>query len=652
MSTQTKTQKKVFQADVKRVLEIVTSSLYTDKKVFLRELVSNASDAIERLRFEALTNPDIMDAATQRIEISIDKENKCLTIADQGIGMNMDDLSNLGTIAKSGTKEVLEKMGEEASKASQLIGQFGVGFYSAFVVADRVVVETRRAGTSAHEAARWISTGDGTYEVGAFEKEGVGTTIHLHLKDDAEAFLDPWHVKQVVKEYSQHIHVPVVFLAADDADDQDEKSDDALTVKEDVLNDDETLWVKAKKDITEAQYAAFYTSITSDPQAPLTWVHQRIEGGSDFTMLLYIPKYAPFDLYMRERTQGVKLYVKRVFIMDDAEKLMPMYLRFVKGLVDANDLPLNVSRELLQDHKKLDAIRGGCVKRVLTKLEKLAKDTPEAYQTFWNAFGAVLKEGPAEDYQNRERLFKLCRFSSTHNEDATQNVSLSDYVARMQSDQSKIYYLIADNHAAAKQSPHLEYFKAQGLEVLLLSDKVDEWLMSHLTEFDGKPLQSIMQGDLDSVLKDENAASKTVENGTDAEKASDASEEKTGPHAAVLTQLESTLTDVVKSVRSTTRLTDSPCCLVADKDEMSQHLKRLLASAGQVVPETKPVLELNMTHPLVQRLIQEQDDAQFSEWGRLLFEQAQLLEGASLKDPASFVKRMNRLMAPLLQQDD
>lgn len=651
MSANTTTQKKTFQADVKRVLDIVTRSLYTDKKVFLRELVSNASDAIERLRFEALTNPSLLETTTPRIEITIDKDQKCLTITDQGIGMNQSDLANLGTIAKSGTKEVLDKMGKEESKVSQLIGQFGVGFYSAFVVAKEVVVETRRAGTAANEAACWRSSGDGEYEVSAMEKHETGTSIHLYLKDDAEAFLDPWHVKQVVKEYSQHLSVPVVFMSEEVVADEDAKEGDTSpTTQEDVLNDsEETLWIKAKKDITKDQYQAFYGSITGDPQEPLTWVHQRIEGSSDFTMLLYIPKYAPFDLYMRERTQGVKLYVKRVFIMDDAEKLMPMYLRFVKGLVDANDLPLNVSRELLQDDKKLDAIRGGCVKRVLTKLEKLAKDAPEDYQTFWDAFGAVLKEGPAEDYQNRERLFKLCRFASTHEDNPQQVVSLQDYVGRMKPEQSKIYYLIADNVAAAKNSPHLEYFKAQGLEVLLLSDKVDEWLMSHLTEFDGKPLQSIMQGDLESVLNDQ----KDSETNSDATQADDQTvpEEKTGPHAAVLTQLETTLTDVVKAVRVTSRLTDSPCCLVADQNEMSQHLKRLLASAGQVVPESKPVLELNMDHPLVQRLVAEQDDAQFGEWGRLLFEQAQLLEGASLQDPASFVKRMNRLMAPMLQQD-
>lgn len=651
MSANTTTQKKTFQADVKRVLDIVTRSLYTDKKVFLRELVSNASDAIERLRFEALTNPSLLETTTPRIEITIDKDQKCLTITDQGIGMNQSDLANLGTIAKSGTKEVLDKMGKEESKVSQLIGQFGVGFYSAFVVAKEVVVETRRAGTAANEAACWRSSGDGEYEVSAMEKHETGTSIHLYLKDDAEAFLDPWHVKQVVKEYSQHLSVPVVFMSEEVVADEDAKEGDTSpTTQEDVLNDsEETLWIKAKKDITKDQYQAFYGSITGDPQEPLTWVHQRIEGSSDFTMLLYIPKYAPFDLYMRERTQGVKLYVKRVFIMDDAEKLMPMYLRFVKGLVDANDLPLNVSRELLQDDKKLDAIRGGCVKRVLTKLEKLAKDAPEDYQTFWDAFGAVLKEGPAEDYQNRERLFKLCRFASTHEDNPQQVVSLQDYVGRMKPEQSKIYYLIADNVAAAKNSPHLEYFKAQGLEVLLLSDKVDEWLMSHLTEFDGKPLQSIMQGDLESVLNDQ----KDSETNSDATQADDQTvpEEKTGPHAAVLTQLETALTDVVKAVRVTSRLTDSPCCLVADQNEMSQHLKRLLASAGQVVPESKPVLELNMDHPLVQRLVAEQDDAQFGEWGRLLFEQAQLLEGASLQDPASFVKRMNRLMAPMLQQD-
>ncbi|MBP6799598.1 MAG: molecular chaperone HtpG [Zoogloea sp.] len=621
-----------FQAEVKQLLHLMIHSLYSNREIFLRELVSNASDACDKLRFEALENGGLFeDDAELKIRVAYDKAARSLTISDNGIGMSRAEVvTNLGTIAKSGTKEFFGKLTGDQKKDAHLIGQFGVGFYSAFIVADKVTVRTRRAGLAAAEGVQWecSMTGDtaGEYTVEPIDKAARGTEITLHLRDDQDDLLSSWKLRSIIQKYSDHILQPIVMKKEQWDED---KKEQVVTDEDETVNKANALWARAKADITDEEYTEFYKHVGHDYEEPLAWTHSKVEGRHEYTQLLYVPGHAPFDMWDRTARHGVKLYVRRVFIMDDAEKLMPLYLRFVRGIVDSNDLPLNVSREILQESKDIDTLRAGCTKKVLGLLEDLAENQKDKYTTFWKEFGKVLKEGVGEDHTNKEKIAGLLRFASTLADTTDETVSLADYIARMKEGQDKIYYVTADSFNAAKNSPHLEIFRKKGIEVLLLSDRVDEWVVGNLTEFDGKQLASVAKGGLDlGSLEDE------------ADKA--AVEKETGELKDLLDKMKSSLGDKVKEVRVTHRLTDSPACLVADEHDMGMNLARLMKAAGQNMPISKPILEINPTHPVVLRL--KYEDKQFEDWAAVLFDQALLAEGGTLDDPASFVKRINQLM--------
>ncbi len=609
-----------FQAEVSQVLDLVIRSLYSNKEIFLRELISNASDAIEKLRFEALTDDALYEGDPNlRIRVSVDADAGTLRVADNGVGMSRQEITEtIGSIASSGTRKFLEQLSGDQAKDAQLIGQFGVGFYSSFIVADRVMVETRRAGLGAEHGVRWESDGRGSYSIETIDRPARGTEVILHLKEDEKEFLEPWRLKGIIAKFSEHLAIPIEMPKEGKKDEWEQ------------VNKGVALWMRPKNEITDEEYKDFYKQVSHDFSEPLAWVHNRVEGTNEYTSLLYIPSQAPWDLWDREQKHGVKLYVRRVFVMDEADKLMPHYLRFVKGLVDSDDLPLNVSRELLQHNRKIDAIRGANVKRILGLLEKMAKDEPEKYQTFWKAFGVVMKEGPAEDFANRERIAGLLRFASTRDDAAGPTVSLDDYIERMVEGQDKIYYLTAENLTTARHSPHLEVFRKKGVEVLLLTDRIDEWLMSHLTEYKGKTFQAANKGDLD-LGKLEDEAEKKEE------------EETAAAHKELVERMQKLLGERVKGVRVSHRLTESPACLVVDAQEMSPHMAQLLKTMGQEAPEVKPWLEINPQHPLVQRLEGEAGE-RFDDLGRILFEQAALAEGRQLEDPADFVHRLNDLL--------
>lgn len=615
-----------FQAEVKQLLQLMIHSLYSNKEIVLRELISNASDAADKLRFEGLSNGALYENDSDlKIRISFDKAARTITISDNGIGMNRDEvIHNIGTIAKSGTKEFFQSLTGDQAKDANLIGQFGVGFYSSFIIADKVTLITRRAGEK--EAVKWESSGEGDYMLESVDKVFRGTDIVLHLREDEDEFLNDWKLKTIIRKYSDHITLPIVMKKSEWKDGEQVPTDEDETV-----NRASALWARAKSDITEEEYQEFYKHVSHDFENPLAYTHSRVEGKQEYISLLYIPGKAPFDLYDRERRHGIKLYVKRVFIMEDAEKLMPQYLRFVRGVIDSADLPLNVSREILQDSRDVDAIKSGSVKKVLGLLEDLAKDKPEDYAKFWAEFGRVLKEGPGEDFANKDKIAGLLRFASTHADTDAQTVSLADYVSRMQSEQEAIYYITADTFAAAQHSPHLEIFRKKGIEVLLMSDKVDEWLLGSLTEFEGKKLQSIAKGDLDLGK---------LESDTEKEAQKKIEEEA----KSLIERVKTSLGDTVKEVRVTHRLTDSPACLVAGEHDLSGNLARILKAAGQKAPESRPILELNPEHKLVKRMEAETDEAKFKDLAHLVFDQALLAEGGQLEDPASFVRRMNSLL--------
>ena len=633
MAAQQETQKETlgFQAEVKQLLHLMIHSLYSNKEIFLRELISNASDAVDKLRFEALSDAALFENDSElKIRISFDKAARTITIADNGIGMSRQEvIDNVGTIAKSGTREFFAQLSGDQKKDAALIGQFGVGFYSAFIVADKVTLTTRRAGLTAEHGVRWESGGEGDYTLEMVEKPSRGTEITLHLREGEDEFLADWGIKSVIRKYSDHITLPIVMKKSEWKDGEQVATDEDETV-----NQASALWTRSKNEIGDEQYQEFYKHVAHDFEAPLAWTHSRVEGRQEYISLLYVPSRAPFDLYDRETRHGIKLYVKRVFIMDDAEQLMPQYLRFVRGVIDSADLPLNVSREILQHSKDIDAIKAGSVKKVLGLLEDMAKHDPEKYAVFWQEFGRVLKEGPGEDPANREKIAGLLRFATTHADSEEQVVALKDYIARMRDGQDSIYYITADSFAAARNSPHLEIFRKKGIEVLLLSDRVDEWLVGSLAEFDGKKLHSVAKGDLD-LGKLEDEAEKE-----DQKKVED-------EFKPLVERIQSTLGDKVKGVRVTHRLTDSPACLVAGEHDMSAHLERLLKAAGQQAPNNKLILEINPQHALMARLKNEDDDARFADWANLLFEQALLAEGGRLEDPASFVRRLNGLLAML-----
>ena len=615
-----------FQAEVKQLLQLMIHSLYSNKEIVLRELISNASDASDKLRFSALSDNTLYGGDSDlKISIAFDKAARTLIITDNGIGMSRTEvIENIGTIAKSGTKEFFNSLTGDQAKDANLIGQFGVGFYSAFIIADKVSLTTLRAGET--EAVKWESAGEGDFTLEPADKKTRGTEIVLHLRDGEDEFLNDWKLKSIIRKYSDHITLPIVMKKSEWKDGEQVPMDEEETV-----NKASALWARAKNDITEEEYQEFYKHVSHDFENPLTWSHNRVEGNQEYISLLYVPSKAPFDLYDRERSHGIKLYVKRVFILEDAEKLMPQYLRFVRGVIDSADLPLNVSREILQHSKDIDAIKAASVKKVLGLLEDFAENKSEQYQAFWGEFGRVLKEGPGEDFANKEKIAGLLRFASTHLDTEAQLVGFKDYIARMKDGQEAIYYITADSFAAAQHSPHLEIFRKKGIEVLLLSDRVDEWMLGGLTEFDGKKLQSIAKGDLDlGKLEDEaeKEAKKQVE---------DAAKD-------LIEKVKATLGEQVKEVRVTHRLTDSPACLVAGQNDLSGNLERMLKAAGQKTPESKPTLEINPTHGLVERLKAEKDDAKFNDLTHLLFDQALLAEGGQLNDPASFVKRMNSLL--------
>jgi len=620
-------QSMAFQAEVKQLLQLMIHSLYSNKEIVLRELISNASDAADKLRFEALANGALYENDSElKIRIAFDRDARTLTISDNGIGMSRDEvIANIGTIAKSGTKEFFNALTGDQAKDANLIGQFGVGFYSAFILADKVTLTTRRAGTS--EAVRWESAGEGEFTLEDADKASRGTDIVLHLREGEDEFLSDWKLKSIIRKYSDHIILPIVMKKTEWKDGAEIATDEDETV-----NKASALWARSKNDITEEEYQEFYKHVSHDFENPLAYTHSRVEGKQEYISLLYIPGKAPFDLYDRERSHGIKLYVKRVFIMEDAEKLMPQYLRFVRGVIDTSDLPLNVSREILQSSRDVEAIKAGSVKKVLGLLEDMAENKPEDYAKFYKEFGRVLKEGPGEDFANKDKIAGLLRFASTKADSDVQDVSLKDYISRMQPEQDVIYYITADSFAAAQHSPHLEIFRKKGIEVLLMSDRVDEWLLGSLTEFEGKKLQSIAKGDLD-LGKLESDTEKEIQKKIE-------EEAKT-----LVEKIKQTLGEQVKDVRVTHRLTDSPACLVSDENDLSGNLARILKSAGQKAPEAKPILEINPAHKLVKRIEAESADDVFANLAHVLFDQALLAEGGTLEDPASFVKRMNSLIS-------
>lgn len=624
-----------FQTEVKQILHLVVHSLYSNKEIFLRELISNSSDALDKLRFLALSNASLYDNDSDlRITIECNEKLKTITIKDNGIGMNWDEaVENLGTIAKSGTKEFINQLTSESAKDSHLIGQFGVGFYSAFIVADKVTVKSRRAGLAADQAVVWQSTGDGEFTIAQEQKAERGTEIILHLKEDAEDFLSDWRIRSIVSKYSDHICWPIVMkkeIEKDPEANKDEESQDEQKSPEyETVNKATALWTLQKSEVSDEDYKTLYKHISHDYQEPLVWSHNHVEGKQDYISLLYVPSHAPFDMWQQETKHGLKLYVKRVFILDDATQFLPRYLRFIKGIIDASDLPLNVSREILQDNKQVEAIKTACTKRVLAMLEKLSSQDSEKYQSFWNEFGLVMKEGPIEDTTNRDAIAKLLRFASTHSDSDKQTISLADYVSRMKEGQDKIYYITASSYNAAKFSPHLEIFKKKGIEVLLLSDRVDEWLVSYLSEFEGKKLQSISKGKVDLDNKEEE---------------NEEVKEKEESLAPMLKQIKEILGERIKEAALTNRLTDSPACIVADEQDMGLEMQRILQAAGQQVPGAKPIFEINPDHELIKRLHAIEDDSRFAEWVNMLFEQAVLAEGGRLDNPADFVSRVNKLL--------
>ena len=633
MSVETGKETLEFQTEARQILHLMTHSLYSNKEIFLRELISNASDACDKLRFEALADGDLYEGdGDLNITVDFDKDNNSVTITDNGIGMNRDEIiENIGTIASSGTRKFLESLTGDQAKDAQMIGQFGVGFYSSFIVADKVTVTSRRAGADKSEAVRWESDGQGSFTLENAEKESRGTVVTLHLKEGEEEFADNFRLRNIIKQYSDHISLPINMQKVDYGTDKDEEDKKDAEPEYERVNSASALWAKDKKDISDDEYREFYKHVSHDFQDPQTWIHNKVEGNQSYTSLFYIPAKAPFDLFDRDHKRGVKLYVKRVFIMDDAEHLMPNYLRFIKGVVDSDDLPLNVSREILQQNKVIDRIRGASVKKILGKLESMAKDQPEEYTSFWKTFGQVMKEGPIEDFSNKERVAKLLRFSTTETNSEDQTASLEDYVGRMKEGQEKIYYITAETFAAAKNSPHLEVFRKKGIEVLLLSDRIDEWLVSHMTEFDGKSLQSVARGDLDLGKIGDDEEEKTTE---------EANEE----FKEVIERVKKSLGDRISDARMSQRLTDSPSCLVLNEQDMSAQMQQILEAAGQYAPKAQPVLELNSEHRLVEKLKEIKEDDSFNDWVSLLFEQAQLAAGNQLEDPAGFVMRVNRLL--------
>ena len=623
MNTESHKETLGFQAEVRQLLKLMIHSLYSNKEIFLRELISNASDAADKLRFEALTDDALYEGDSDlKIRVSYDRDARTLTVSDNGIGMSRAEVvDNIGTIAKSGTREFFQSLTGDQARDAHLIGQFGVGFYSAFIVADKVTVVSRRAGLAAEHGVRWESAGEGEYTLETVAKEKRGTDVILHLREGEEELANGWRLRSIIRKYSDHITLPILMKKEDGDEDE-------------TVNQAAALWARPKQEISQEQYDEFYKHVAHDFEPPLAHTHSKVEGKQEYTQLLYLPARAPFDLWDREQRHGIKLYVRRVFIMDDAKQLMPSYLRFVRGVIDSNDLPLNVSREILQHSKDIDAMRAGSVKKVLGLLEDLAQNQPEKYETFWREFGTVFKEGVGEDFANKERIAKLLRFASTHADAENQEVSLAGYVERMKAGQEKIYYVTADSFAAAKNSPHLEIFRKKGIEVLLLSDRVDEWLAAHLTEFEGKALQSVAKGALDlGGLQDE------------AEKQEQ--EKEAGEFKELSEQIKQALGDKVKEVRTTHRLTASPACLVADAHDMGANLERLLKAAGQDVSHSKPILEINPHHPIVQKVKEEAGQERFADWSHILFDQALLSEGGQLEDPAGFVHKLNGLMLAL-----
>jgi molecular chaperone HtpG len=631
MTVETHKETLGFQTEIKQLLNLMVHSLYSNKEIFLRELISNASDAADKLRFEALTDDGLYESDSDlKIWLNFDKDARTITVRDNGIGMSREEvISNIGTIAKSGTQEFFKSLTGDQAKDTQLIGQFGVGFYSSFIVADKVTLVTRRAGLASSHGVRWESSGEGDYTIETIDYPHHGTEVTLHLRPEEDEFLSDYRLRSIVKKYSDHITLPIIMPKV-----TTDKDNNNTTIEEEVVNSAKALWTRAKHEITEEEYTEFYKHVAHDFDAPLTYIHNKVEGSNEYTTLFFIPARAPFDLWDRNNRRGVKLYVRRVFIMDDNDKLLPPYLRFIRGIIDSNDLPLNISREILQHNKQIEAIRSGSVKKILSALENMAKNEPEKYTTFWKEFGKVLKEGVVDDYNNKPRLAKLLRFSSTYDDNSAQTISLEDYVSRMKEGQEKIYYITAENFPAAKNSPHLEIFRKKGVEVLLLTDQIDEWLGTHLNEFEGKSLQSVTKGQLDlGNLEDEEEKKAT-------EKASD-------QFKSVIERIKATLEEKVKEVRVTHRLTTSPACLVADENSMDASLERLLKSAGQHIAGNKPIMEINPDHVIIQALKEETDEKRFNDWVFILFDQALLSEGGQLDDPGAFVKRLNEMFVSM-----
>ncbi len=630
MTTTNNTETRGFETEVNQLLDLMVHSLYSNKNIFLRELISNASDACDRLRFSAISNADLYEKDIElKIKIAYDKDERSITISDNGIGMSREEvIDHIGTIAKSGTRSFLDSITGDEKNDARLIGQFGVGFYSSFIVAEEVTLRTRKAGEAADQGVEWVSQGKGEYNIASLDKTTRGTEIVLKLREGEDEFLNDWKLRSIITEYSDHIGFPVVM----DKQVEPESEEDESVIEEETVNQASALWTRDRSDLKDEEYVEFYKHVAHDFEDPIKWSHNRVEGTNEYTSLLYIPSRAPYDLYDRESRHGIKLYVQRVFIMEDAEKLMPRYLRFVRGLIDSNDLPLNVSREILQGSKIIDSIRSGSVKKVLGMLAGMAKNDPEKYQKFWNEFGRVLKEGPAEDFANREKIGKLLRFATSQTDAEEQNVSLDDYIGRMAEGQDKIYYIAADTHAAAKSSPHLEIFRKKGIEVLLLCDRVDEWLTAHLMEYEGKKLQSVAKGELD--LGDDEESEKELE-------------KKAKSAEKLLKRMKKSLEDKVDEVRVTNRLTDSPACIVLNEQDMAMHMQRILKEAGHDMPSSRPILEINPDHPIVKKLDGEKSKKKFDDWSAILFDQALLAEGGQLEDPAGFVAKLNKMLVTI-----
>ncbi|MFQ3188492.1 MAG: molecular chaperone HtpG [Gammaproteobacteria bacterium] len=630
MSVTANAETRGFETEVNQLLDLMIHSLYSNKEIFLRELISNASDACDKLRFTAVSDASLYeDDIELKVKVSFDKEQGTITISDNGIGMSRDEvIENIGTIAKSGTKAFLASITGDQKRDANLIGQFGVGFYSSFIVADEVTLRTRKAADATENGVEWISKGKGEYDIKSVDKATRGTEIVLKLREGEDEFLNDWKLRSIITSYSDHIDFPVMM---DKTTEPTEEGGESV-IEEETVNRASALWTRAKSDIKDEEYKEFYKHVAHDYEDPIDWSHNRVEGTNEYTSLLYIPARAPFDLYDRETRNGIKLYVKRVFILEDNEQLMPRYLRFVRGLIDSNDLPLNVSREILQGSKVIDSIRTGSVKKVLGMLEKVAKNDPEKYQKLWTEFGKALKEGPAEDATNREKIAKLLRFATTHNDSDDQTTSFDDYISRMQDGQDKIYFIAADSHSAAKNSPHLEIFKKKGIEVILLSDRVDEWLTSHLMEFDGKKLQSVAKGELD-LGKDEDSEKEL--------------EEKTKASEKLVKRMQKALGEKVGEVRVSNRLTDSPACIVLNEQDMAMHMQRIMKEAGHAMPSSKPILEINPDHPIVKKMDSEKTKKKFDDWSDILFDQALLAEGGQLEDPASFVAKLNKMLVAI-----